>query len=129
MCHLNIWCKLTRHFIFLLNRNKDFLKEVLSGTKRLLKLKDLKPVHVPQFDELSDQKLWKEMKDDEAFLSYFPSKLPKQRLPCRSYFFNILNTLMDPYLTEIMKHASLMRNSAVNEAMADQTIEVTDDWY
>ena len=39
--------------------NKDFLKLVLDGvTKKLLKLKDVKFINVPVYDELSVKKFW-----------------------------------------------------------------------
>ena len=38
--------------------NKDFLKEVLTGEKRLLALNEVKYVNVPLYDELSVVALW-----------------------------------------------------------------------
>ena len=37
--------------------NKDFLKEVFAGTKKLFELKEVKWVTVPKYDELSVEKL------------------------------------------------------------------------
>ena len=72
--------------------NKDFLKEVLSEEKDLLELKDVKWINVPLFDELSVVNMWPMMKENKKIMMYFPSKLPKGRVPDREYFFNILNT-------------------------------------
>ena len=74
--------------------NKDFLREVLSGTKALLQVNEVKYVNVPMYDELSVVTLWPQMRSDAEFMKYFPSKMPKNRVPDRTYFFNILNTLM-----------------------------------
>ena len=38
--------------------NKDFLKEVLTEEKSLLKLDEVKRVNVPLYDELSVVSLW-----------------------------------------------------------------------
>ena len=57
--------------------NKDFLKEVFTEKKQLMKLNDVKRVNVPLFDELSVVKFWPMMKTDCQFLAYFPSKLSK----------------------------------------------------
>ncbi len=38
--------------------NKDFLKEVFSGKKKLFKLTAVKFKHIPLYDELSVVKLW-----------------------------------------------------------------------
>ena len=50
------------------------------------------------YDELSVVKLWPLMQDDAEFKSFFPSSMPKGRLPDRDYFFNILNTVQFDYL-------------------------------
>ena len=84
--------------------NKDFLKEVFTNDKKLLTLKQINYINVPKYDELSVTILWPLLKDDEEFMQFFPSKLPKGRLPDRDCklsllsnpnldFFNILNTL------------------------------------
>ena len=44
--------------------NKDFLKEVFTEEKSLLKLDQVKRIHVPLYDELSVVKLWPMMKTD-----------------------------------------------------------------
>ena len=78
--------------------NKDFLKEVFTNHKSLLKLQEVSRIHVPLYDELSVVKLWPMMKRDEEFMRFFPTKMPKGRVPDREYFFNILNTFQSEYL-------------------------------
>ena len=62
-------------------------------------------------------------------MRYFPTKFPKGRVPDRTYFFNIMNTVMEGYVKEIMTHANHVRATQGYEAQAAQTIEITDDWY
>ena len=38
--------------------NKDFLKQILSGEKQLLKKNAVYTIEVPQYDELSVKRLW-----------------------------------------------------------------------
>ena len=38
--------------------NKDMLKEILSGNKALLKLKDVRFIQVPRYDEISVKNLY-----------------------------------------------------------------------
>ena len=78
--------------------NKDFLKEVLTESKYLLRLDQVKRINVPLYDELSVIKLWPMMQSDETFMRYFPSKMAKGRVPDRDYFFNLLNTFQPNYL-------------------------------
>ena len=85
--------------------NKDFLRQIISGEKMLLPLKQVNMVNVPEFDELSVTNLWKHCQNDKSFMIHFPDKLPKGRLPSRDYFFNIMNTLQEEYLQSLIKHA------------------------
>ena len=59
--------------------NRDFLRQVLKGEKRLLPLKDLRTIVVPKFDELAVVKLFPLMKNNPEFMAYFPDNLPKGR--------------------------------------------------
>ena len=52
--------------------NKDFLKQVFSGEKMLLKKKAVTTIEVPHYDELSVRKLWPQYKNDAEFAKYFP---------------------------------------------------------
>ena len=45
------------------------------------------------------------MQKDAEFMRYMPSKLPKGRIPDREYFFNVLNTLKEGYVTSLLEHA------------------------
>ena len=72
--------------------NKDFLKEVLTEDKDLLELKEVRWINVPLFDELSVIKIWPMTKENKQIMKYFPTKMPKNRVPDREYYFNILNT-------------------------------------
>ena len=109
--------------------NKDFLKEVLTEDKALLRLDQVSRVNVPLYDELSVANIWPMMKIDEKFMMYFPTKMAKNRLPDRGYMFNILNTFQPNYLQALIKHPNDQRNSVSNDAIAREAIEVSDDWW
>ena len=55
---------------------KDFLKQVFSGEKMLLKKKAVTTVEVPFFDELAVKRLWPQLKKDPEFAKYFPDSYP-----------------------------------------------------
>ena len=109
--------------------NKDFLKEVFAEEKELLELKEVKWINVPLFDELSVVNMWPMMKEEKEIMMYFPSKLPKGRVPDREYFFNILNTFQPLYVDQIIQHANAQRNSVASDAQTKETIEVSDKWW
>jgi len=62
-------------------------------------------------------------------MRYLPTKFPKGRAPEKTYFFNIMNTIMEEYVRSIIQHANRVRAEKTHEAEAVQTIEITDDWY
>ena len=69
------------------------------------------------------------MYEHKEFMKFFPSKFPKGRLPDRKYFFNIMNTVMEEYVQQLISHAHKVRANKVHEFEAALTIEVTDAWY
>ena len=52
---------------------KDFAKEVFSGKRKLLKLKDVKFINVIKYDELSVKGLYDKFQTLEGMPFYFPS--------------------------------------------------------
>lgn len=71
---------------------KDFLKQILTEEKKLVEIKEISMVKVPFYDELSVKNLWPKLQGAHDFMCHFPNKLPRGRLPDRTYFFNILNS-------------------------------------
>ena len=109
--------------------NKDFLKEVFAEDKDLLELKEVRWINVPLFDELSVIKIWPMTKENKQLMKYFPTKMAKNRVPDREYYFNILNTFQPEYVDQIIRHANNQRNSVSNDAQAREFIEVSDNWW
>ena len=109
--------------------NKDFLKQVFAGDKQLLELKQVKQICVPMYDELAVQKIWPYIKEDREMMRFFPDKLPKGRLPDREYFWNVVNTVNEPYVTQLTKHANELRNAASKQQEAEKVVEVTEEWW
>ena len=56
--------------------NKDILRQVLAGEKKLMKKNAVEYIHVPAYDELGVNRLWKDLKDDKAFNIYFQDEYP-----------------------------------------------------
>ena len=79
--------------------NKDFLKQVFSGQKHLLKKSQVQEIRVPKYEELSVKALYPQFAKDAAMMQYFPDEYPEGKGPPRDYFFNILNTLHPDYLS------------------------------
>lgn len=69
----------------------EFLKDILSGKKKLLKQFDIKEVSfIPRFCELDVRVIWAEVKQIERMKQYFPSGfIEKKRIPPRPYLFTV----------------------------------------
>ena len=73
--------------------------------------------------------MWDDLKGDEVFNVYFMDKYAKDKMPCRKYFFDILNTTYPEYLRQVMEFAAKQRYSAEGENKKEQAIKATDDWF
>ena len=56
--------------------NKDFLKAVFEGKKKLLKKGEVAHIEVPYFDELSVKGLWPQFKKDADMMAFSPDTYP-----------------------------------------------------
>ena len=92
-------------------------------------LKDVKMVRVPNFDELSVKNLWPHMRQVPEFMKYMPDAIPKGRLPCRYYFFNLINTLNQEYLSGLIEYANAQRHSAANSDFQTESIAISDKMW
>lgn len=102
---------------------------MLADEKDLLTLNEVKQVNVPLFDELAVGKLWPLMQQNPGFMLYFPDRYPKGRLPDRSYFFNVMNTVEHNYLQDTIAHANEMRNAAKDKEQEYCQIKISDKWW
>ena len=85
--------------------NKDFLRDILQDKKKLMKQADITPITVPKYDELSVKAMLPEWQAQPDFWVYFPDKLAKDRLPDRTYFFTIMNSLHPEYVAAMIRNA------------------------
>ena len=108
--------------------NKDFLKDILADRKKLLTMKEVNFINVPKYDELSVKNIWPMIQNDPEVLAYFPSKLPKNRLPDREYTFNVLNTKQGDYVKLIIAHAQKLRNDTTDKQKEAEFIQVSNKW-
>ena len=70
-----------------------------------MKNRDIKLVCVTKFDELSVKNLYDGFMQLEGVQLYFPDKYPKGRVCDREYMFNVVHTLHEDIVSEIIQHA------------------------
>ena len=68
-----------------------FLKQVLSGNKKLLKANQVKGIpRIPRIPEINARNIWLELKAEPQIAIHFPDTyITQNRVPDRSYMFNV----------------------------------------
>ena len=97
--------------------NKDFLREVLAGRKKLLKMAEVKWCNPPRYDEISVSNLYPKFANDPNVATYMPSQLPKGKYVDRKYFFNVLNTVYEDRVAAMIAHANKIRFEAAKDGI------------
>ena len=68
------------------------------------------------------------MQKDAVFMQYMPDPTPDGRIPEREYFWNVLNTLQEAYVQQLIEHANTQRNT-LQEDRDGEAIEISEDWW
>ena len=92
--------------------NKEWIKQILSGEKKLLKLTQIKPVNAGNFPEVSVKNLFKEFSIRPEIVPYMPPITTKKMKQLdRKYFFTVVNSFFPEEIYDIIHHASSQRNA------------------
>ena len=83
--------------------NAKWLKQILSGDKKLLKAKEARHCNPPRYDEISVANLYDQCLLMDNMADYFPDEYPKGRTCQREYFFTILATLHPDYTEQLLQ--------------------------
>jgi len=86
--------------------NKDFIKAILCGEKRLLKMSDVNFCNPPAYDEIAVKNLYEKVIAQPGMAELFPDSYPKGRTCCRAYMFNCWNTLHPKMVREVIEYAN-----------------------
>ena len=110
------------------NVYQRFRQEVFSGQKMLMKLREVKFVHVTKYDELSVKNLYDKFLTLDDMHYYFPNKYPKGRQCDREYMFNKANTLHEEITQQLIQHALKQRHSIEMEKSKQEAVMISDHW-
>ena len=94
---------------------KDILRDIFAGKKEVLKLKDVKFISVPKYDEISVKALYSKLVSLPGMAKYFPDKYPKGRQCDRDYLFNIAQTLHPDVMRQLIEYAHAHRHDVSGE--------------
>ena len=68
-------------------------------------MSEVNPINIPNYKELSVKALWPQMREDPTFMLYMPDEFAEGKGPAKQYFFDILNTLYNDFVIQLVKHA------------------------
>ena len=80
----------------------DFMKQVLANEKKLMKVKDIRCIQPPKYDEISVKNLYPKLLSLAGMSDYFPDKFPTNKQCDREYMFQIANTLYPEVMADII---------------------------
>jgi len=66
------------------------------------------------------------LQEDETLMKYMPNPTTEFKLPDRTYFWNVANTVQNNYVQNVIKHANDLRMKAQDEVNHGNTIEISD---
>ena len=66
-------------------------------------------ITVPIIEELSVLKVREMIKDDDHIKTFFPDDFFTKKTPERKFFFDVINTVYEDFLTPLIEHASQLR--------------------
>ena len=107
---------------------KDVLRDIFSGKKNVMWLRDVSFIQVVKYDELSVKNLYDKLIQLPCMEAFFPDKYPKGRLCDREYLFNIANTLHPAVMKELIEYALAQRHNVQGQDMEKEAVIATEHW-
>jgi hypothetical protein len=102
-----------------------FARDVLEGKRTLLSNAEVRRIVWPNYAEISVKALWPEFSVREETAQYFPSYIPQGRQMDKTFFFNVLNTIVPEELEQILRYALVQRNDKATDPETKDVIMVT----
>ena len=62
-------------------------------------------------------------------MQYMPDFASGDKIPERTYFWNVANTVQNAYVQNVIKHANDQRMRAQDEERQQETIEISAEWW
>ena len=107
----------------------SFMKAILSDEKKALRSKDVHPIEIPNYPEISVKNLYDDAMNDPEVAQYLPTlKQTSNKLPERQFFFGVLSTLCQEYVQEIVREAHERRFKLPENDLKKQGIMISDTW-
>ena len=105
-----------------------YLKQILSGEKKLMKVSDIKHCNPPRYDEITVVQLYDTCVQMPRMAQYFPDTYPKGRGCNRDYFFTILATIHPEYVDKLLKNCKEVRFATEENENDGDAIDLDPKW-
>jgi hypothetical protein len=88
----------------------SFIRAILQNKKKVLKSNEIKKITVPMYAEISVKNLYDDAMNDQELKQYLPDlEQSSGKLPEREFFFSVMNTIKQDYLSKIIEIADQKR--------------------
>ena len=108
--------------------NRGFLKDVLTGKKALSKMSNVRFCNAPAFDEIGVKALYQKVIKRDGIIKHFPDKYPKGSQCCRTYMYNIWNTIYPEDVKQVIEYANKQRYALESDKVKENIIVITEEW-
>ena len=101
--------------------------QVLSGEKELLERDDLPCQFPPQWPELSVQRVWQQLRDDDSVTKYFP-QYDESECPPRKFFWPVFQKTHRELYRSMINDAIAQRASQNKKGATEEAIHIKSEW-
>ena len=91
-------------------------------------MQEVKFCNAPAYDEIGVKALYAKVITQPRMADYFPDKFPKGSQCCRTYMYNVWNTIHPEDVQAVFEHANSARYAVDNEKVKDNSILITEEW-
>ena len=84
--------------------------------------------NAPAYDEIGVKALYDKVIAQPGMAEYFPDKFPKGSQCCKTYMYNVWNTVHPEKVRAVLEYANNVRFSVDNDIIKKNTILITEEW-
>ena len=84
--------------------------------------------NIPAYDEIGVKALYEKVIKLDGMAKYFPASLPKGKQCCKSYMYNVWNTVYPEDVKAVIEYANKNRFAIDAKTVKDNTIIITEEW-
>ena len=106
-----------------------FIRDYLSGKKKLIKTENITLLNVPPYEELAVSKIFEQVKGDQRIMMHLNFYPDVKELPDHDFFYTVLGSLVPDYVGGLIRHANRVRNKRDYAGSQQKQIMMTQEIF